>query len=105
MGNCSLYMGLMHHFPTKHITKHNPSCHGRKGYTWAVLHEKVPSGLSCCHTKRRTVARPSFGMTPTFQKKKSKKSDQCHTKRRVGAATRAHPSFGLTTQAIKDLFA
>ncbi len=39
-----------------------------------ALHEKVPNVLSCCHTKRRTGAqgraRPSFGMTPTFQKKK-----------------------------------
>ncbi len=31
---------------------------------------------------------------------------QCHTKRRAGAATRAHLSFGIkTTQAIMDLFA
>ena len=38
-----------------------------------LLHEKVPNGPSRCHTKRRMGARgcahPSFGMTPTFQKK------------------------------------
>ena len=37
---------------------------------WAMLCEKVPNGLSCCHTKRRTGvcgrAHPSFGMTPSF---------------------------------------
>ncbi len=42
---------------------------------WAALREKVPNVLSRCHTKRRTGARgrdrPFFGMTPTFQKKKS----------------------------------
>ena len=41
---------------------------------WTVLHEKVLNVLSHCHTKRRTGAlghaRPSFGMTPTFQKRK-----------------------------------
>ncbi len=41
---------------------------------WAAVCEKVPYGLSRSHTKRRTgargCARPSFGMTPTFQKKK-----------------------------------
>ena len=40
--------------------------------------KKVPNVLSRCHTKRRTGARgrarPSFGMTPTFQQKKKKKS-------------------------------
>ncbi len=41
MGNCSLDMGLMHHFSTKHITKHNTSCHGRKGYTWAALRHEI----------------------------------------------------------------
>ena len=39
--------------------------------------KKVPNCLSRCHTKRRTdargCARPSFGMTPTFPKKKEKK--------------------------------
>ncbi len=39
--------------------------------------KKVPNGLSCCHTKRM-----------------------------IGMATRAHPSFGMTpTQAIRDLWA
>ncbi len=36
-----------------------------------VPHENVPKGLSRCHTKRRTGARgrarPSYGMTPTFE--------------------------------------
>ncbi len=83
---------------------------------------KTPNVLSRCHTKRRTGARgrarPSFGMTPTFQKKKKRKEkkiqkiffgnlkSRCHTKRRAGAATRALPSFGMTTtQDINDLFA
>ena len=43
---------------------------------WALLCEKVPDVLSCFHAKRRTGeqgrARPSFGMTPTFQKIKIK---------------------------------
>ncbi len=43
---------------------------------WAVSCEKIPYVLSRCHTKRRTDARgrarPSFGMTPTFQKKNQK---------------------------------
>ena len=41
-----------------------------------------------------------------FKKKKNLKS-RCHTKGRVGAATRTRPSFGMTTsQAIyRDLFA
>ncbi len=46
------------------------------GPYWAALREKVPNVLSRCHTKIRTGARgrarPSFGMTPTFQKKKKK---------------------------------
>ena len=41
---------------------------------WAALREKVPNVFSRCRTKRRTGAngraRPSFGMTPTFQEKK-----------------------------------
>ncbi len=54
------------------------------------------------------VVRPSFGMKPTFPKKKKKfkKKSRCHTKRRAGAAPCARPSFGMTpTQAIRDLFA
>ncbi len=43
---------------------------------WAALREKVLYVLSRCHTKRRIDVRgraqPSFGMTPTFQKKKKK---------------------------------
>ncbi len=42
--------------------------------TWAVSRKKVPNVLSRCHTKRTIGAcgraHPSFGMTPTFQKKK-----------------------------------
>ncbi len=59
-------------------------------------------------------AHPSFDMTPTFQRKKkfkkkiSKKKylkSQCHTKRRMGTAMYADPSFGMTTtQGIRDLF-
>ncbi len=33
--------------------------------SWAAWREKVPNILRRCHTKRRTGARPSFGMTPT----------------------------------------
>ncbi len=44
---------------------------------WAELSKKVPNVLSRCHTKRRTGARgrarPSFGMKPTFLKKKKRK--------------------------------
>ena len=58
---------------------------------WAALREKVPNVLSRCHTK-------------LFEKKILK--SRCHTKRRVGAAPCAHPSFGMTaTQDIRDLFA
>ncbi len=61
----------------------------------AALCRKVPNGqIRCDHTY------PPFGMTPTFLK------SQCHTKKRIGAATRTHPSFGMTTTlAIRDLFA
>ena len=60
---------------------HLPSVAGNINYRselliWAPLCEKVPDVLSRCHTKRRTGARcrarPSFGMTPTFQKMKIK---------------------------------
>ena len=58
---------------------------------------------------QRYVTHPSFGMTPTFQQQKRVKlkkkiqkfqknlKSRCHTKRRTGAATRARPSFGMTT--------
>ncbi len=43
----------------------------------AALCEKVPYGLSRCHTKRRTGARGRacnyFGIPPTLKKKKKKK--------------------------------
>ncbi len=49
----------------------------RSMWSFGLHWEKVPNVLSRCHTKRRTSARrrahPSFGMTPTFQKKKKKK--------------------------------
>ncbi len=45
---------------------------------WAVSHKKFPNVLSH-HTKRRMGVRgrahPSFGMTPTFQKKKKNPLD------------------------------
>ncbi len=77
---------------------------------WAELSKKVPYVLSHCHTKRRTGAWgracPSFGMTPTFPKKKKKfQKSRCHTKRRTSTAPRACPSFGMTTQDIRELFA
>ena len=87
---------------------------------WAASHKKVPNGLSCCHTKRRTGhacpscchtkrrtghARPSFGMTMTLIDWFFFLS-WCHTKRRVGAVVCTHPSFGMTTtQDIRELFA
>ena len=93
---------------------------------WVAFCKKVPNVLSRCHAKRRKCARgrarPSFGMTPTFPKKKRKRKKEknfgkkifpkqilksrCHTKRRTGARGRARPSFGMTTtQDIRDLFA
>ncbi len=49
----------------------------KASYNWVALCEKVPYGLSRCHTKRRT-----------------------------GAAPRALPYFGMTTtQDIRDPFA
>ena len=54
----------------------------------------------------RGCAHPSFGMAPTFPKKKEKKiqlKSRCHTKRRMGVARRDDPSFGMTpTQAIRE---
>ncbi len=65
-------------------------------YIRDALCEKVPNGR----------AHPSFGITPTFHKKKKKNlKSQCHTKRRVGASMHACSSFGMTTQDIRDLFA
>ncbi len=58
------------------------------------------------HTFGIVIPYHTFGMTPTFLDFffffwKSR----CHTKRRAGAAMRAHPSFGMTTsQYIRDLF-
>ncbi len=44
---------------------------------WAKILGKVPNVLSRCHTKRRVGvlgrACPSFGMSPTFPKKRRKK--------------------------------
>ncbi len=60
---------------------------------------KVPNILSRCHAKCRTGARgharPSFGMTPTFQLKIKKKSVKirCHSKRRMALCSHARPSF------------
>ncbi len=74
-------------------------------------HEKVPYGLSRCHTKRRMAlhgrTHPSFGMTLTFPKKKKNLKSRCHTKRRMDVAMRTHPSFGMTmthSQAIRNFF-
>ncbi len=48
-----------------------------KNMKLAASSGKVSNGLSRCHTKRRMDAHgrvhPTFGMTPTFQKKKKKK--------------------------------
>ncbi len=69
------------------------------------------------HAKRSliswVVVRPKDGWAHVgiFKKKKKKKKfdkknlkSRCHTKRRLGAAMRIRPSFGLTaTQAIRDL--
>ena len=73
-----------------------------------ALRQKVPNGLSRCHTKRRMGVRghthPSFGMTLTLQIFLNIffeisgfffffLKSQCHTKGRMGA------------RAIRDLFA
>ena len=53
---------------------------------WAASHKKVRNGLSRCHV-----------MTPTFRRKKiklkKKKSEKCHTKRRIGVRGWVRPSF------------
>ncbi len=69
---------------------------------WAALHEKVPNVLSR-HTKRRMGrARPSFGMTPTFQKKKKKKNKSKNVKKKNFPKNSKKPvSY---QKAIRDLF-
>ncbi len=92
---------------------------------WAASCEKVPCGLSQCHTKRRTgvygrliqwfcieiglifFQKKKSIFFPTREKKKRKiLQNRCHTKRRMGATMCTYPSFGMTwTQEIRDLFA
>ncbi len=66
------------------ISSHQPASYKGNQYNLAQrehLHvvscEKVPNSLSRCHTKRRmgvqARAHPSFGMTPTFPKKRKSK--------------------------------
>ena len=60
---------------------------------WAASSKKAPNALSR-HTKRKMVelgrAHLSFGMTPTFQKKKKEEKSV---------------SYRMTTQDIRNLFA
>ena len=81
--------------------------------------EKVPYGLSRCHTKRRIFLLvwhrlflkkfyflkflfSFFFLFFFFLIKKIISKSRCHTKRRMGASTHARPSFGMTTtQAIR----
>ena len=50
----------------------------------AAARERVPNVLSRCHTKRRTSvcgrARPSFGIKPTYKKKRKKNKPKTHRK-------------------------
>ena len=70
-----LHIVILYPCPT-HTTCYSSGSTGNLVTIWAALREKVPNVLSHCHTKRRTGARgrarPSFGMTPTYQKKKKK---------------------------------
>ncbi len=69
------------------------------------------SGVHGLHYAKRSLMsvvvvwpRPTLEET-NFSEKKRKEKSRCHTKRRAGAATRARPSFGMTTtQDIRDLF-
>ncbi len=55
--------------------------------------------------KNQNCFQKNFKIQFFFLPKKNLKS-RCHTKRRIGAATHAHPSFGMTmTQGIRDIFA
>ncbi len=53
---------------------------------WAALCEKVPNVLSRRHTKKMSgapgPAPPSFGMTPTFPKKKKKRKRKIRKKKK-----------------------
>ncbi len=71
-----------------------------------VRHEKTDLKVFVVVIPKEGWAR----VTPTFreydlrsQKTQILKS-RCHTKRRMGAATRAHPSFGMTTTKTLSLF-
>ncbi len=98
---------------------------------WAASRKRVPNDLSSCHTFGMTatfhkinmikrerkvwfiapvcVLLHTFGMTSIFQKKREREKERyglwllC-TKGRIGKATPAHHSFGMTTtQAINPI--
>ncbi len=91
------------------VARTDRRCHAKRTLmSWVIVLPK--EGWAC-------VAAPIFllvwhrlfgiqNISKKNNKKKKKNSEsRCHTKRRVGAATRAHPSFGMTTaQDIRDLF-
>ncbi len=55
--------------------------------------------------KKKNKKEKFFSTKKTNNSKQINLKSQCHTKRRIGTATRTHPSFGMTpTQAIRDLF-
>ncbi len=73
-----------------------------------VTRKQTLRTLSLSYQKKD--GRPSsFGMTPNFLEcnlwcqQSQILTSQCHTKRRVGAATRAHPSFGMT-KILRSVF-
>ena len=65
------------------------------------MRKQTLRSLSLSYPKKD--AHPSLGMTPTFReydlwsRKTQILKSQCHTRRRMGAATRARPSLGMTT--------
>ena len=71
---CILGEAMEFLFPHQECNPFNSKASGR-----LCCAKKVPNDLSHCHTKRRMGVRgrthPSFGVTPTFQKKKKKTSD------------------------------
>ena len=63
---------ILVHFTTLEVLLHQEALLSIMDFAkviWAVTREKVPYGLSRCHTKRRAaaapLARPSFSMTTT----------------------------------------
>ncbi len=64
--------------------------------------------LQCYPWPHLMLASEQVHTTPTWAASREKVPNvlcRCHTKRRMGACSRAHPSFGMTTiKDIRDLF-